>query len=121
MYGKSKQELNMKATGESWTYKASDMCGPDANTTGFRDPGYMYDVLLQKLQPMTMYFYSYGSEGVRLKTSVSSFLCSFNYHILVWVAKITPCLTSDMYWLCYRILQLPYQDFVSSTLTQQQF
>ena len=54
----------MEATGKSWTYKASDMCGPNANTTGFKDPGYMYDVLLKDLKPSTRYYYSYGSKGV---------------------------------------------------------
>ena len=63
-YGKSKKHLDMKATGKSWTYKASDMCGPDANSTGFTDPGYMYDVLLTDLEPVTRYYYSYGFDGV---------------------------------------------------------
>eukprot|EP00794_Sanderia_malayensis_P005168 gene5168-5820_t len=62
-YGPSKKSLDMSAEGKSWTYKASDMCGPAANSTGFKDPGYMFDVLLTKLKPATTYFYSYGSEG----------------------------------------------------------
>eukprot|EP00795_Rhopilema_esculentum_P005456 gene5456-632_t len=60
-YGVSKSKLDMEATGKSWTYKASDMCGPVANTTGFREPGYIHDILLTKLKPMTRYFYSYGT------------------------------------------------------------
>ena len=40
------------------------MCGPDANSTGFTDPGYMYDVLLRDLEPVTRYYYSYGFDGV---------------------------------------------------------
>lgn len=64
MYGKSTDKLDMEATGKSWTYKASDMCGPNANSSGFKDPGYMYDVLLKDLKPNTKYFYSYGTKGV---------------------------------------------------------
>ena len=63
-YGESNDHLDMQATGESWTYKASDMCGPYANTSGFRDPGYMFDVLLTDLKPITRYFYSYGTKQV---------------------------------------------------------
>lgn len=46
------------------TYEASDMCEEPANSTGFWDPGYTYDVLLQNLEANTRYYYSFGTEGV---------------------------------------------------------
>ncbi len=81
-YGLSKDSLNMEAEGKSWTYTAKDMCGPAANTTGFKDPGYMFDVLLTKLEPMTTYFYSYGSEGVSLTKNFYEFSLLINLKVL---------------------------------------
>ena len=46
------------------TYSASDMCESPANSSVFRDPGFIYDVLLVDLLPNTKYYYSYGTEGV---------------------------------------------------------
>lgn len=63
-YGKTKS-LEMTQTKFTFkTYKASDMCETLANTTGFWDPGFIYDVLLTDLEPNTRYFYSCGSEEV---------------------------------------------------------
>lgn len=44
------------------TYKAGDLCHSPANSTGFWDPGYIYDVLLTGLKPNTRYFYSIRNE-----------------------------------------------------------
>ena len=63
-YGLSKDDLKFVASGESTTYAASDMCEAPATTTGFWDPGYMHDVLLQNLQPAKKYYYSFGSSKV---------------------------------------------------------
>ena len=57
------------------TYKGSDMCEPLANTTGFWDPGYLYDVLLTDLEPNTRYFYSCGSEEVRDNSISINYSC----------------------------------------------
>lgn len=60
-YGLTK-ELEMSETKFiAKTYQASDMCAPPANTTGFWDPGFIFDVLLTGLKSNTQYFYSYGS------------------------------------------------------------
>ncbi|EDO30761.1 predicted protein, partial [Nematostella vectensis] len=61
MYGMNKT-LTHKATGKSSTYRAQDMCGFPANGIGFRDPGFLHDVLIADLKPATRYFYQYGSE-----------------------------------------------------------
>ena len=47
------------------TYQASDMCTPNANTTGFWYPGHIYDVVLTGLEPNTRYYYSCGTEEVK--------------------------------------------------------
>ncbi|KAK3704751.1 hypothetical protein QZH41_009742, partial [Actinostola sp. cb2023] len=52
----------MKKTGTFKTYKASDMCSSPANTTGFRDPGNIHEVLLTDLKPSTTYYYQFGSD-----------------------------------------------------------
>ena len=63
-YGKTKS-LEMTQTKFTFrTYKASDMCESNANTTGFWDPGFIYDVLLTDLKPNTRYYYSCGSKEV---------------------------------------------------------
>ena len=63
-YGTSADNLIHTATGISKTYKASDMCGPPANSSVyFRDPGYLHEVILTDLQPHTKYYYQYGSPG----------------------------------------------------------
>lgn len=61
------------------------MCEEPANSTGFWDPGYTYDIFLKNLKPNTRYFYSYGVEGVRnlseecytFLTNSSDFLSNF--------------------------------------------
>ena len=64
LYGLSPDNLQFSASGVSRTYTASDMCGPPANdSTHFIEPGYLHDVLLTDLQPSTVYYYKYGSEG----------------------------------------------------------
>ena len=47
------------------TYTADSMCMAPANSTGFRHPGYIYDIVLRNLQPNTRYYYSYGTADVR--------------------------------------------------------
>ncbi|XP_066919291.1 uncharacterized protein, partial [Clytia hemisphaerica] len=60
-YGLTK-DLKMSNTNvKASTYQAWDMCAPPANTTGFWDPGYQYDVLLTGLLPNRRYYYAYGS------------------------------------------------------------
>ena len=63
-YGLTKESMTSKSTGTSKTYKGSDMCGIPANLLGFLDPGYIHDVLLVDLSPVTKYYYSFGSEKV---------------------------------------------------------
>ena len=64
LYGLSSKNLSLSATGSSKTYKKSDLCGPQANDSiYFFAPGYMHDVLLTDLQPKTVYFYKFGSNG----------------------------------------------------------
>lgn len=46
------------------TYSAKSMCAPPANTTGYWDPGYIYDVLLTGLKPNTRYYYTVGAGQV---------------------------------------------------------
>jgi acid phosphatase type 7 len=65
-YGLSADSLTQQATGNSSTYKASDMCSAPANVVGqvwFRDPGYMHKVILSKLQLGTRYYYRFGNEA----------------------------------------------------------
>ena len=57
-----KLENNISAT----TYTADSMCEPPANTTGFWNPGYIYNGLLKDLKPNTRYFYSYGTKNVNI-------------------------------------------------------
>lgn len=52
------------------TYKASDMCEEPANSTGYWDPGYTYDVVLKNLKPNTRYYYSFGTENVSISCIV---------------------------------------------------
>ncbi|XP_066910739.1 uncharacterized protein [Clytia hemisphaerica] len=61
-YGKTKALGTTQTKFTANTYKASDMCEANANTTGFWDPGYIYDVLLTDLEPNTRYYYSCGTE-----------------------------------------------------------
>ena len=64
-YGKTKEMDKTQTKYTVKTYKASDMCEAPANTTGFWDPGYIYDVLLTDLEPNTRYYYSCGTEEVK--------------------------------------------------------
>ncbi|XP_066910738.1 uncharacterized protein [Clytia hemisphaerica] len=63
-YGKTKDLDKTQTKYTVKTYKASDMCEPPANTTGFWDAGYIYDVLLTDLEPNTKYYYSCGSREI---------------------------------------------------------
>lgn len=44
------------------TYSASDMCESPANSSGFWNPGFIYDVLLSDLRPNMKYYYSFGTK-----------------------------------------------------------
>lgn len=46
------------------TYSASDMCESPANSSGFWNPGFIYDVLLSDLRPNMKYYYSFGTKDV---------------------------------------------------------
>ncbi|XP_066910736.1 uncharacterized protein [Clytia hemisphaerica] len=70
-YGKTKDLDKTQTKYTVKTYKASDMCESPANTTGFWDAGYIYDVLLTDLEPNTRYYYSCGSK--EFMTSVYNF------------------------------------------------
>ena len=84
IYGLSEANLNQTATSDastSQTYRADQMCGSPANTTSqatFRDPGWIHSVLLEDLQPNTLYFYQCGnsvegwSDVLWLRSSPSS-------------------------------------------------
>eukprot|EP00045_Choanoeca_perplexa_P008355 m.77324 g.77324 ORF g.77324 m.77324 type:complete len:690 (-) comp14462_c0_seq1:72-2141(-) len=76
-YGTSPDALDQTASSshKSWTYAASDMCGPPANTTGFVDPGYMHSVIVAALKPKTRYYYLIQQTGSD-NTSVMSFVSS---------------------------------------------
>ncbi|XP_064391303.1 uncharacterized protein LOC135339110 [Halichondria panicea] len=68
-YGRLPDNLNLKATGISRTYTASDMCGPPANMSAyFIDPGYLHDVLLTDLTPNTQYYYQVSGTGISSET-----------------------------------------------------
>lgn len=43
------------------TYTKDSMCHSPANSYGYYNPGYTYDVLLRNLRPNTRYYYSYGT------------------------------------------------------------
>jgi len=61
-YGKTKDMTQTQTKYTSKTYKGSEMCESPANTTGFWDAGYTYDVLLTDLEPNTRYYYSCGTK-----------------------------------------------------------
>jgi len=47
---------------EESSYGRGDLCGPPANTTGFRDPGVFYSAVLPGLEPGEVVMYSVGSD-----------------------------------------------------------
>jgi hypothetical protein len=54
------------ARGSSWTYTAFDMCDAPANQTGgrmFINPGFMQQITLSGLKPLTKYYYTVSSGG----------------------------------------------------------
>ena len=63
-YGLFKEIMILKSYGTTTTYNASDMCGSPANAIGYRDPGFIHDVLLKVLLPNTRYYYKFGSGEV---------------------------------------------------------
>jgi hypothetical protein len=63
-YGVDPSSLHFQKSGNTITYKASDMCEEKANITGpqnFIDPGYMHTILLEDLRPSTTYYYRVGT------------------------------------------------------------
>jgi len=64
-FGLHPDELRQRASGNSTTYSAADMCHAPANVTAqqlFRDPGYMHKVILSGLQHATRYYYQFGND-----------------------------------------------------------
>src|SRR5690606_32311378 len=75
-YGTKRGIYTHYATGTSRTYGASDMCRLPANITAqvyFRDPGWIHDVLLDNLEPDTLYYYIFGSYADGLWSEEFSF------------------------------------------------
>eukprot|EP01132_Coremiostelium_polycephalum_P000616 gene616-765_t len=63
-YGTDSSNLDNFVTGTSVTYSIDQMCGYPANSTNyFKDPGYTHDVVMTGLQPLTTYYYYYGSKA----------------------------------------------------------
>ena len=65
-YGTDPSVMSVVKGNISKTYTADDMCAAPANSAQFVDPGFIHDVLLTNLEPGTRYYYSYGSEKVRV-------------------------------------------------------
>ena len=63
-FGRSKTELDKIAEGKSQTYTANDFCSLQGK---FIDPGYIHDVLLTRLEPSKVYYYSCGVSGVCMR------------------------------------------------------
>lgn len=59
-YGLFEHAMILKSHGTTRTYNASQMCAFPASSVGFRDPGYIHDVLLQPLLTNTRYYYQFG-------------------------------------------------------------
>ena len=55
------KSLAVVVKGKTKTYKASDFCFLNGK---YIDPGFIHDVLLSKLKPSTIYYYSCGVPGV---------------------------------------------------------
>ena len=65
-YGTDPSVMSVVKGNISKTYTADDMCAAPANSAQFVDPGFIHDVLLTNLELGTRYYYSYGSEKVRV-------------------------------------------------------
>ena len=76
-FGRSKTELDKIAEGKSQTYTANDFCSLQGK---FIDPGYIHDVLLTRLEPSKVYYYSCGVSGV----------CMCEYIIISHILFILP-------------------------------
>eukprot|EP01119_Soliformovum_irregulare_P003241 TRINITY_DN1359_c0_g1_i4.p1 TRINITY_DN1359_c0_g1~~TRINITY_DN1359_c0_g1_i4.p1 ORF type:complete len:646 (-),score=157.05 TRINITY_DN1359_c0_g1_i4:34-1869(-) len=69
MYGFDPSSLTSEATGTSWTYNVTDMCGKKVNPDGdisinyFLDPGWIHSVILPNLLSNTTYYYKFGTSG----------------------------------------------------------
>ena len=61
--GTSSGNYSVKYKASNYTYDTSNMCGGSASIispTQFRDPGYIYTVIADKLAPDTVYYYRFG-------------------------------------------------------------
>lgn len=61
-YGTTREMLLAETRYQAHTYAKDAMCQfPATSEFLFRDPGYIYNVLLTNLKPDTLYYYSYGN------------------------------------------------------------
>jgi len=44
------------------TYRKKDMCGPIANSFGWREPGYQHTAVMRHFLPNTRYYYTFGND-----------------------------------------------------------
>lgn len=61
-YGTRSGVYTHTAIPKSFTYTASDLCGPPATTFGWREPGIIHTAVLEGLIPNVKYYYRYGDE-----------------------------------------------------------
>ena len=63
LYGTTSGHYPHRVYAETYTYTADDMCGGDAASFGWRDPGFLHTATLTVVDHATKYFYIYGSEA----------------------------------------------------------
>eukprot|EP00249_Psilotum_nudum_P019448 c27256_g1_i1 orf=818-2812(-) len=62
-YGPETDRLDSTTEASFMTYRQFDMCDAPANTNkGWREPGYIFDGLMENLEPGKQYFYQVGSD-----------------------------------------------------------
>ena len=74
-WGTEAGHYRASSRGSSVTYTREDLCDAPATTTGWIDPGFTQNAVMNGLQPSTRYFYSYGDEVGQLFLDLIHFAC----------------------------------------------
>ena len=97
LFGQDPTKLTIYNSGTSKTYVASDMCGPPANDSeSFVPPGWLHEVVMNKLIAGKTYYYRFGhnlqnnNESSSSSSSILSFVASpkvdpdYAFHFVVY-------------------------------------
>jgi len=73
-WGNQSNQYTAQQEATTFTYTESDMCGPPANSEGWKDPGLLHTAVMTNLEPARKYYYRFGNDDDSMWSEEYSFV-----------------------------------------------